>query len=112
MSSSASFTPTLQYVVRELRVRLKEVYGSRLNDVVLYGSHARGDATETSDIDVMVVLDGEVDPWTELQRMSEPVYDLELETEEMITLYPISQTEFADREHPFLTNVRREGITV
>lgn len=71
-----------------------------------------GDATETSDVDVIVVLDGEVDPRTELQRKSEPVYDLELETEEMITLYPISQTEFEDREHPFLTNVRREGIMV
>lgn len=110
--SSAPFSPTVQKIARGLRTRLEELYGDRLHEVVLYGSYARGEATEASDIDVMVVLEGEVDAWAELQRMARPVYDLELETDEMITLYPIAQTEFEHRDHPFLTNVHREGVRV
>jgi predicted nucleotidyltransferase len=83
-----------------------------LHAVVLYGSHARNEATAASDVDVMVVLEGEVDAWEELQRMSEPVYDLELETEEMITLFPISRSEFDNRDSPLLMNVHREGVEV
>jgi len=83
-----------------------------LHEVVLYGSQARGGATEASDVDVMVVLEGEVDAWTELQRMAKPVYDLELEMDEMITLYPIARTEFEHRDHPLLQNVHRDGVKV
>ncbi|MFB6230675.1 MAG: nucleotidyltransferase domain-containing protein [Salinibacter sp.] len=102
----------IQDLTRRLRARLENLYGDRLREVVLYGSHARGEASEASDVDVMVVLEGELDAWTGLQRMSRPVYDLELETEEMITLCPISRTEFEQKEHPLLVNVHREGITV
>lgn len=80
--------------------------------MVLYGSHARNEATKYSDVDVMVVLEGDVDSWEELQRMSAPVYDLELETEEMITLFPISRSEFEQRDSPLLINVHREGVAV
>lgn len=110
--SAAPFSPTIQKIARELRTRLEELYGDRLHEVVLYGSYARGEATEASDVDVMVVLEGEVDAWTELHRMAGPVYDLELETEEMITLYPISRAEFEQKEHPLLINVHREGVTI
>ena len=57
-----------------LYVRLKdflyEEYGARLRGVVLYGSEARGEATPTSDIDVLVLLDGPVRFGEELRRVS------------------------------------------
>lgn len=112
MARMARMAPsaTIQKIAEELRTRLEELYGSRLHEVVLYGSQARGDATEASDVDIMVVLEGEVDAWTELQRMAKPVYDLELEMEEMITLYPIARAEFEHRDHPLLQNVHRDGV--
>ena len=36
---------------------LSEIYGNHLKTVILYGSYARGDYTEDSDIDIMVLLD-------------------------------------------------------
>jgi predicted nucleotidyltransferase len=36
---------------------LRQLYGQRLRQVLLFGSWARGDATDDSDIDLMVVLD-------------------------------------------------------
>ena len=38
--------------------RLRSVFGDRLREVRLFGSYARGDADEDSDVDVLVVVDG------------------------------------------------------
>jgi len=35
----------------------KELFGDKLKNVILYGSYARGDFDEESDIDVMVLVD-------------------------------------------------------
>ena len=37
---------------------LRERFGERLCEVVLFGSRARGDAHEDSDVDVLVVIEG------------------------------------------------------
>jgi len=48
----------LRPVLLELRARLTLSFGARLRDVCLFGSYARGEATEDSDVDVMVLVDG------------------------------------------------------
>ena len=45
-------------VLEEFKREIKKLYGKRLRDIILYGSWARGDATEDSDIDVLVILEG------------------------------------------------------
>jgi predicted nucleotidyltransferase len=50
---------------------LGEVYGSRLERVVLYGSRARGDARPDSDYDVAVFLRDMNDLGTELHRLAD-----------------------------------------
>ncbi len=44
--------------LEKLILRCKEAFGGRLLYVGLQGSYLRGEATENSDIDVMIVLDG------------------------------------------------------
>jgi predicted nucleotidyltransferase len=60
---------------RELKRRLEEAFGDRLKGAVVYGSEARGQVSEDSDIDVMVLpegphdrSDGEVDHRSTLIR--------------------------------------------
>ena len=36
---------------------LQKIYGKHLKSVILYGSYARGDYREDSDIDIMILLD-------------------------------------------------------
>jgi len=53
------------------RTALAEIYGDRLERVVLYGSRARGDAHAESDYDVAVFLRSLGDRATEMNRLAD-----------------------------------------
>ncbi|MCH6573795.1 MAG: nucleotidyltransferase domain-containing protein [Bacteroidetes bacterium] len=54
-----SVRPSVQAALGEARAALERLYGDRLVKVILYGSHARGEAHEESDVDVLFVLQDE-----------------------------------------------------
>lgn len=97
-------------ILRQLRAGLEQLYGDRLRDVVLFGSQARGDAGEGSDIDVMVVLAGDVDAGSEIARTSELRSSLSLEHEVVVSCMYMPETEYCAEQSPLSRNVRREGI--
>jgi predicted nucleotidyltransferase len=48
---------SVERALAELRDLLRARFGARLREVTLFGSHARGEAHEESDVDVLVVVD-------------------------------------------------------
>jgi len=94
----------------EAKTLLERVYGARLKDIILYGSHARGDAAEGSDIDLIVLLDDMDNPVSELQRCSKEIHQLDLLYDTLISIIPIDATQYETRRLPIILNAKREGI--
>lgn len=99
-------------LVRRVKAQLAAHYGERLAGVYLFGSHARGEARPDSDIDVLVVLHGELDWWKEQKVIVDLLFGLELETEELIAAMPVEASRFAQVAIPLHRNIHREGIAV
>ncbi len=104
--------PELRAVLSELNQALRRLYGTRLRQVILYGSWARGDATDDSDIDIAIVLDGDVSPTLEIDRTAGVVFDLNLKHGVLISVYPVSEVDYRKVSSPLLLNLRREGVPV
>ncbi len=100
----------IKQCLREFVQRTQSLYGDRLKRVVVYGSCARNEATSDSDIDLAVVLAGEVVPGKEIDRMIDIITDLNLEYRVLLSVYPVSEEDYLHRESPLLINIRREGI--
>jgi len=100
-----------QRAVREYVERLRDRYGDQLAAVVLYGSRARGDADEGSDVDLLVVLRGEFDERPEQQVACDLANEL-AETYGYGLLGAVVATEddYRQRMLPLFMNIRREGI--
>ncbi len=103
----------IKKLLRKLKKGMAEVFGSQLKAIYLFGSYARGEARPPdSDIDVMIVLNGEFNNWDVEKRSSELVASLCLENEVVISRVFVSDTEYAHSKMPLLINVRQEGIAV
>jgi predicted nucleotidyltransferase len=102
----------VQVILSQLRARLEDSYGDRLVKMVLFGSQARGDAQSDSDIDVLVVLKGEVNLGEEVEKTGNIVADLSLQNNEVISCLYMDEDQFLHRNGPLLRNIRKEGILV
>lgn len=104
--------PQLPTILNALRQHLDGLYGERLVNVILFGSQARNEAQPDSDIDVLVVLRGEVDAWTEIKRTGEGVAQLCLDYSVVICGIFIAETQFQAQQTALLRNVNQEGVSV
>jgi predicted nucleotidyltransferase len=105
-------TAILHDVLQEFRNGLRAIYGPRLAALVLFGSQARGEALPDSDIDVLVVLFGPVNPLQEASRISPFRGDLCLRHNVVITCVYVSADEADAAASPLLHNIRAEGVAL
>ena len=81
--------------------------------VILYGSHARGDAKPDSDWDILIILDKETITPADFDKISFPLYDLGLEKNEYFSTKLYTKAEWQKRYFtPFYKNVEKEGIVL
>lgn len=103
-------TPKVREVLAELKRQFQELYGDRLVKMLLYGSHARGDAEPGSDIDVLVVLRGPVTFEEEIARTSDVIADLSLEHNVVLSRFFVSDELYANGQSHLASIADREGV--
>ena len=97
---------TRQEVLMTFAQDTRRILKSNLSKLIVYGSYARGDYKENSDIDVMIL--------TPLSK--EEIEKIDLELESGIVINPVLENEAHYRYWlgalPFYDNVEREGIVI
>ncbi len=81
---------------------------------ILYGSEARGDARADSDVDVLILLDGDRRNLQKEAEISGALYDLELKTGVLISPMIMLRKLWENRpfKTPFYINVMNEGVAL
>ena len=89
------------------------IYGSHLKRIILYGSYARGDFREDSDIDIMILVDlDDAAIKAAARKLSDMTFEINFDLD--VLIMPIVQNEaFFERwvgAYPFFNQVNNEGI--
>ena len=88
------------------------VYGNDVVEIVLYGSYARGDYAEDSDIDIAALVHGSrIDLQEKLKRVWEVSAELGLENDIIVSPTVIPYDEFVKYKQslPYYRNIAEEG---
>jgi predicted nucleotidyltransferase len=96
-------------VLSKFRNALKNIYGERLQRVMLFGSRARGDAEPDSDYDLAIFLKDMPDRWEEFDRLV-PLRVSFLENDDAdFIVFPFKEVDYAARTG-LMHAIRTEGI--
>jgi uncharacterized protein len=101
--------PTDDPVLKRFRAALDELYGDRIERVVLFGSRARGQAHEDSDYDVAVFIKDMSDRWLEFDRLADLGSNILDETGESVHAIPYGASAYDDRTS-LMREIRYEGV--
>jgi predicted nucleotidyltransferase len=105
----------IDLIMNELVQKIAPIFGDKLKRVVLYGSYARGDFDEESDIDVMFLVDEDEE---KLRTYRKPVRKVESELDFKYEVLLCGILQNKDRFYqcikdvPFYSNVDKEGVVV
>ena len=105
--------PIVKQIANEFKAELQKLYGDELAELILFGSHARGDFYDESDIDFAVVLKN---PATraapEIFKISYSSADLSLKYGLMISTFPTTYDKVRHSMQGIYKEIRKEGISI
>ena len=105
----------LRDILCSIKQGYKQVYGDDIMDIYLYGSYARGDYEQDSDIDFVAIVKGNrLDLQKKLKVMWDIAADLGLENDIVISPTVIPYNEFLQYQEklPYYKNIIKEGVKV
>jgi predicted nucleotidyltransferase len=104
---------TLNLITQKVCAAAKEVLGDKLEKVILFGSYARGDYDEESDIDIMVLADIALEDRNATRRKIRAYAgDLGLEYDVLVSLSIACSDIYSKylEASGFYKNVRKDGV--
>jgi len=106
---------TIHEIINQYTQEAKQQFGTSLKAVVLYGSFARGDYDNESDIDLLVLLDVVTAKLPEARSKMRPMADkLDLQYDAVISAVFQSNDIYIEYKEAsgFYKNVEKEGIII
>ena len=102
-----------QTALKEFVDGVVPMMGEKLEQIILYGSVARGTSTEESDVDIALLIHGTIDENLE-DHLLDFIVDMNLKYNRVFSVIDIDYETFRKWETvlPFYSNVRREGVTL
>jgi len=96
------------------RIKLGIVGKDPKAEIYLYGSRARGDNRPDSDWDILVITPKNKVTFDYESELRDPIYDLELESGEIISLIVYSKLDWTNKMtySPLFSNIVKEGIKI
>ena len=105
----------LEQIKSEISRDIQSALGRKLHKIILYGSYARGDYNEDSDVDIMVLADIEESNMHVFRRLANKAASrISLEHNALITISIRNSSLFYYRMKilPFYQNVINEGVVI
>lgn len=100
----------IKLILEECKEKLKNHYGSQFHSLLLYGSMARGQESESSDIDLLVLLSKPFNYFIELRKIIDLLYSVQLKSEHLISAKPIAVDAFESGEILLYRIAKRDGL--
>ena len=105
----------MQNLIEQYVEAVKKIYGSHVRQIILYGSYARGDYREDSDVDIMILVDmSDLELKAYAQQLSYMTYDFNLDY--TLDIKPIAKSDAHFKKwiinYPFYSNIHKEGIVL
>lgn len=98
---------------KELVRGLTDIFQNNISMIILYGSAARDEATNESDIDVAIIIKNKMDNQTK-RRFISWAADMDIRYEKVFSIVDIQEDNMKkwERVLPFYQNIRKEGIVL
>jgi predicted nucleotidyltransferase len=77
-----------------LQRALQQLYGKHAPVIMVYGSQARKEARSSSDIDILLIFSHSIKPGKEITRLSAILADLNLRYQVLVSVLPVSQSNY------------------
>lgn len=105
----------LNQITGQIVEAYQDIYGQAIKTIVMYGSFARGDFDDESDIDFAAIVEGERQILQKkLEKVWDKASDIGLEYDAVVSPVVIPYDEFIQYKDklPYYQNIDKEGIIV
>ena len=104
--------PDPDQVAAEVATKVREIFGARLVDVVMFGSQATGTASEESDLDLAVVLRHVRSAWEDGRQMDDLLWQKTRDSGITVSAVVVDADDWREPSRPFVRSAKAHGRSV
>lgn len=103
----------IKEIINQINSQLKKKFKEKLDKIILFGSYARGDYDNESDIDILVLVED-----VELKKYNDEIVDFEVDLTIKYGILPsiiLRNTHYFNENKeiiPFFRSVEKEGVEI